>query len=121
MKYLGVILVVRLTWIPHIRYIADKATRATNIFKVIARVSWGANSAVYSLYIGTWSGPTWSGVPLYFAALTSRLFESWIAPSLALLGRLLGACGLLRPLCSYLRLVNRRFFSVGLFSRAGLF
>ena len=46
LKYLGVILDARLTWVPHIRYIADKATRATNILKVIARVSWAANPAL---------------------------------------------------------------------------
>ena len=39
LKYLGVILDARLTWVPHIRYIADKAIWATNILKV----SWGAN------------------------------------------------------------------------------
>ena len=39
LKYLGVILDSRLTWVPHIKYIADKTIRATNILRVIARVS----------------------------------------------------------------------------------
>ena len=46
LKYLGVIVDFRLTWVPHIKYIADKAIRATNILRVIARVSWGANSTL---------------------------------------------------------------------------
>ena len=39
LKYLNVILDSRLTWVPHIKYIADKAIRATNMLRVIARVS----------------------------------------------------------------------------------
>ena len=46
LKYLDVILESRLTCVPHIRYIADKATRATKILRVITRVSWGANPAL---------------------------------------------------------------------------
>ena len=36
----------RLTWVPHIKYIADKAAHATNVLRVIARVSWGASPAL---------------------------------------------------------------------------
>ena len=46
LKYLGVIRDTRLTWVPHIKYIADKAIRATNILRVISRISWGANPAL---------------------------------------------------------------------------
>ena len=46
LKYLGVVMDARLTWVPHIKYIANKATRATNVLRVIARVSLGANTAL---------------------------------------------------------------------------
>ena len=46
LKYLGVVMDARLTWVPHIKYIADKAARATNVLRVIARVSWGASPAL---------------------------------------------------------------------------
>ena len=46
LKYLDVVMDARITWVPHIKYISDKATRATNVLRVIDRVSWGANLAL---------------------------------------------------------------------------
>ena len=40
-KCLGVILDRRLTWAPHIRMISERAIRAINVIRVLARVSWG--------------------------------------------------------------------------------
>ena len=74
LKYLGVILDSRLTWVPHIKCIADKAIRTTNILRVIARVSWGANPAllltVYRNLVRSY--PEW-GAPFFRCAAVSAL------------------------------------------------
>ena len=93
LKYLGVILDSRLTWVPHIRYISDKATRATNILRVIARVSWGANPAllltVYRYLVRSYL--EW-GAPLFHCASRSALSVL----DRAQFGALRGALGCMR-------------------------
>lgn len=46
MKYLGIILNSRLSWIPHIRENITRACKAINVLKVISKVSWGAAPAL---------------------------------------------------------------------------
>ena len=62
------------SWVPHIKYIADKVTRATNILKVIARVSWGGWSCpVLTVYRNlVWRYLEW-GSPLFRCASKSAL------------------------------------------------
>ena len=43
-KYLGLILDRRLTWAPHLQMISERAIRSIGVIRVLARVSWGANS-----------------------------------------------------------------------------
>ena len=68
LKNVGIIQDTRLTWVPHIRYITDKAARAANILEIIARVSSEDNLSS----IGILSGLTWSGVLLYFTVRTRQ-------------------------------------------------
>lgn len=42
LKYLGILLDSRLTWIPHIKENVSRASKAINVLKVISKVSWGA-------------------------------------------------------------------------------
>ena len=50
-KYLGVIFDNRLTWTPHINYIAGKARRRLNILRAVAGTTWGASKrTLLSIY-----------------------------------------------------------------------
>lgn len=42
-------LVIRLTWVPHIKYILRNALKAIYILRVIAEVSWGADLSTLEL------------------------------------------------------------------------
>ena len=68
----------RLTWAPHIRMISERAIRAINVTRVLARVSWGVTP--YLLLVAyrnlVRSTPEW-GSPLFSSAPrgTLRLFD----------------------------------------------
>ena len=51
-KCLGVILDKRLTWTMHIHMISEKATKAINITRVIAKLSWSANQSLLLIAYG---------------------------------------------------------------------
>ena len=68
LKYLGVVLDARLTWMPHIKYIAGKAMRAVGVLKALSRVSWGVSpSLLLTVYRGLvrayleWGSPLFAG------------------------------------------------------------
>jgi len=42
-KFLGLIFDRKLTFIPHIRHLKDKCTKALSLLRVLARTSWGAD------------------------------------------------------------------------------
>ena len=42
-KYLGLIFDSRLTWVPHIKQLKVKATKALSILRVLSHLSWGAD------------------------------------------------------------------------------
>lgn len=52
--YLGVLLHIRLKWVPYIKYIAGNTLRTINVLRVIVGFSWGADPAVLALFIGIW-------------------------------------------------------------------
>ena len=69
-KYLGVVLDRRLTWAPHIRMISERAIRATNIIRVLARVSWGVTPSLLLVAyrnlvrsIREWGSPLFASAP----------------------------------------------------------
>ena len=69
-KYLGVVLDHRLTWAPHIRMISERAIRAINVIRVLARVIWGVTPSLLlvayrNLIRSTleWGSPLFSSAP----------------------------------------------------------
>ena len=44
-KFLGVIFDRKLSFIPHIKHLKDKCTKALNLLRVLAHSSWGADQA----------------------------------------------------------------------------
>jgi ribonuclease HI len=45
-KFLGLIFDKKLSFIPHIKYVRDKCTKALNLLKVVSNTSWGADRTV---------------------------------------------------------------------------
>jgi len=42
-KFLGVIFDIKLTFLPHIRYLKEKCVKALNLLRVVAHTSWGTD------------------------------------------------------------------------------
>ena len=51
-KFLGVIFDIKLTFLPHIRYLKEKCVKALNLLRIVAHTSWGADQqTLLHLYI----------------------------------------------------------------------
>ncbi|XP_033218390.1 uncharacterized protein LOC117173852 [Belonocnema kinseyi] len=74
LNYLGIILDQKMNCIAHIRAIAAKASRALNILRVIARISWGAlPSLLLTVHRGLSRVCLEWGAPLFFRARATAL------------------------------------------------
>jgi len=49
-KFLGVIFDRKLSFIPHIKHLKDKCTKALNLLRVLAHTSWGAELLPHPVY-----------------------------------------------------------------------
>ena len=47
-KFLGIIFDKKLSFIPHIKYLKNKSTRAQQLLRVVAHTEWGADSQTLS-------------------------------------------------------------------------
>jgi len=45
-KFLGIIFDKNLSFLPHLRYLKDKCTKALNLLRVVAHTSWGADQQI---------------------------------------------------------------------------
>lgn len=72
--YLGIILDRKLSWLPHIKYLAGRATAAVNVLKAMAKVSWGADpSSLLMAYRGMVRAHLEWGAPLFMCASQTNL------------------------------------------------
>ncbi|XP_051170050.1 uncharacterized protein LOC127287259 [Leptopilina boulardi] len=72
--YHGIILDRKLSWLPHIKYIAGRATAAVNVLKAMAKVSWGADpSSLLMAYRGLVRAHLEWGAPLFMCASQTNL------------------------------------------------
>ena len=74
LKYLGVILDSRLSWTPHIKYIAGRAMRAVGVLRALSTVSWAVSPFLLLLvYRGLVRAYLEWGSPLFAGAGRSAL------------------------------------------------
>ena len=70
LKYLGVVLDARVTWLQHVKYVAGRALRAVSLLRVLSRVSWGVTPSLLLLvYRGLIRSYLDWGAPLFMAAI----------------------------------------------------
>ena len=74
LKYLGVILDARVTWVQRLKYVAGRAPHAVGLLRVLSRVSWGMTPSLLLLvYRGLVRSYLEWGAPLFMAASRSNL------------------------------------------------
>ena len=73
-KCLGVILDLRITWLQHVRYVADRALCAVGLLRALSRVSWGVSpSLLLQVYRDLVRAYLEWGAPLILTASRSTL------------------------------------------------
>jgi len=102
-KFLGVIFVNKLTFLPHIRYLKEKCVKALNLLRVAAHTSWGADQhTLLHLYRSLVRSKLDYGSVVYGSARESysRILDPITEPRTAAIPRCLQNLTCLKYVCS---------------------